>query len=82
MSNYAFVSVLHSENLFMAIGDVIANEGYKEAGWEFVVMGDCWLSRERDSDGKLQPDPKRYPSGIPHLADFVRFLIYDQIIFY
>ena len=61
-----------SEHLFMQIADVIANGGYKDAGWEFVVMGDCWLAKSRDEDGKLQPDPKRYPRGIKFLVDYVR----------
>ena len=56
----------------MQIADVIANGGYKDAGWEFVVMGDCWLAKSRDEDGKLQPDPKRYPRGIKFLVDYVR----------
>ena len=38
----------------------------------------------RSSDGKLQPDPKRFPSGIPALADYVhklglKFGIYGDI---
>ena len=33
---------------------------------------DCWAAKERDANGKLQPDPKRFPSGIKALADYVR----------
>jgi hypothetical protein len=29
------------------------------------------LAHERDSDGRLQPDPQRFPSGIKALADYV-----------
>ena len=76
---YCFL-LCSSENLFMAIGDVIASEGYREAGWQFVVIGDCWLSRQRDSQGKLQADPKRFPHGIPHLANFVRFYCFRYFL--
>ena len=41
-----------------------------------------WLL-SRSPDGKLQPDPKRFPSGIPALADYVhklglKFGIYED----
>jgi hypothetical protein len=49
----------------------MAEDGFLDAGWEYVVMGDCWLSHERDAAGRVQPDPKRFPSGVPALVDFV-----------
>ena len=45
--------------------------GFLEAGYEYVNVDDCWLAMERDADGKLQPDPVRFPSGIRSLADYV-----------
>ena len=65
---------LSSEKLFMMIADHFVKDGYQAVGWEFVVMGDCWLDRTRDSQGRLQPDPKRFPSGIAQLANFVSTL--------
>jgi Alpha galactosidase A len=61
-----------SEKLFMRVADVMAAEGYREAGYEYVNIDDCWLSTERDDKHRIQPDPKRFPSGIRHLADYVR----------
>lgn len=29
------------------------------------------MAPERDSEGRLQADPKRFPGGIRHLADYV-----------
>lgn len=49
----------------------MASEGYLEAGYEYVIIDDCWLANERDADGKLQPDPERFPSGIKALAEYV-----------
>ena len=46
--------------------------GFREAGYEYVIIDDCWLAKERDADGRLQPDPKRFPSGVRALADYVR----------
>jgi hypothetical protein len=42
-----------------------------DAGYEYIIIDDCWLSHERDAQGKLQPDPERFPSGIKALADYV-----------
>ena len=49
----------------------MARDGFREAGYQYVIIDDCWLSHERDSEGRLQPDPSRFPSGIRGLADYV-----------
>jgi len=57
--------------------------GYLSAGYEYVIIDDCWLAKERDSDGRLQPDPERFPSGIRALADYVnvwRFLWFNNFL--
>ncbi|XP_022109391.1 alpha-N-acetylgalactosaminidase-like [Acanthaster planci] len=59
------------EELFMQMADIVVSQGYKEVGYEFINMDDCWMSKERDAQGRLQPDPKRFPSGIKNLADYV-----------
>lgn len=53
------------------MADVMVKEGWKDAGYEFVCIDDCWPSHERDAQGRLQADPKRFPSGIKKLADYV-----------
>ncbi|XP_046572082.1 alpha-galactosidase A-like [Haliotis rubra] len=60
-----------SENLYMRMADIIAAEGYKEAGYQYVCIDDCWLSKSRDSNGRLQPDPDRFPHGMKALADYI-----------
>ncbi|CAL4063341.1 unnamed protein product, partial [Meganyctiphanes norvegica] len=59
------------ENLFMQHADILAKEGYAELGYDIISLDDCWMSMDRDADGKLQGDPKRFPSGIKALADHV-----------
>ena len=34
-------------------------------------VDDCWALRERDATGAVVPDPARFPSGIPALAEYV-----------
>jgi alpha-galactosidase len=33
-------------------------------------MDDCWQI-SRDAQGTIQPDPTKFPNGIPALADYV-----------
>ena len=67
--------IVCSENLFKTMADHIVADGFKDAGYEYVNIDDCWLAKERDSSGHLQPDPERFPSGIKALADYVSFLL-------
>uniref|UniRef100_A0A0B7A7V6 Alpha-galactosidase n=1 Tax=Arion vulgaris TaxID=1028688 RepID=A0A0B7A7V6_9EUPU len=60
-----------SEKLFMTMADMMVSEGYKDAGYQYINIDDCWPAKERDSNGKLVPDPVRFPSGIRALANYV-----------
>lgn len=60
-----------SEQLFKDMADRLAEDGWRELGYVYVNIDDCWSSMDRDEDGRLQADPKRFPSGIPKLADYV-----------
>ena len=53
------------------MADLIVSGGYKDAGYEYVNIDDCWLAKERGADGQLQADPDRFPNGIKALADYV-----------
>ena len=55
----------------MKMAELIATEGYKDAGYDVVSLDDCWMDHQRSADGKLQPDPKRFPSGLKALGDYV-----------
>lgn len=60
-----------SEQLFMQMADHLAADGFKDLGYSFINIDDCWMARERDSSGRLQPDPERFPHGIKYLADYI-----------
>uniref|UniRef100_A0A7N6BIA4 Alpha-galactosidase n=1 Tax=Anabas testudineus TaxID=64144 RepID=A0A7N6BIA4_ANATE len=60
-----------SEKLYMQMADVMVKEGWKDAGYEYVCIDDCWPSHDRDAKGRLQADPRRFPGGIKKLADYV-----------
>jgi len=46
----------------------MAKSGMKDAGYQYVVIDDCWQV-ERDKSGNIVADPKRFSSGIKALAD-------------
>ncbi|XP_048243984.1 alpha-N-acetylgalactosaminidase-like [Haliotis rufescens] len=60
-----------SERLFRTMTDLLVSGGYKDAGYEYLCVDDCWLAEERTADGALQGDPKRFPSGMKALGDYV-----------
>lgn len=60
-----------SERLFTRMADAIVSEGYKEAGYEYIIIDDCWMDKKRDSLGRIQPDPERFPHGIKWLSDYI-----------
>jgi alpha-galactosidase len=63
-----------SEQLIKDIADVFISDGYKDAGYEYIVIDDCWSLKERDSLGNLVPDPEKFPNGIKAVADYVHSL--------
>jgi hypothetical protein len=63
--------LVNSEQLFRRTADLLVSEGYIDVGYEYIIIDDCWLANERDREGRLQPDPQRFPNGIKALADYV-----------
>ncbi|WP_019909447.1 glycoside hydrolase family 27 protein [Paenibacillus sp. HW567] len=60
-----------NEQLIREAADAIASEGYKAAGYEYIVIDDCWSLKERDGVGKLVVDPIKFPNGMKALADYI-----------
>jgi alpha-galactosidase len=59
-----------SEDLIKSVADAIATNGMKDAGYQYVVIDDCWQVN-RDENGFIVADPQRFPSGMKALADYV-----------
>lgn len=60
-----------SERLYTEMADVMDSEGYRDAGYVYVNIDDCWMSSQRDFDGMLQANYSRFPHGIKWLANYV-----------
>ena len=59
-----------SESLIKSVADAIATNGMKDAGYQYVIIDDCWQV-SRDAEGNIVADPQRFPSGIKALADYI-----------
>lgn len=60
-----------NEQLIRDVADVFVSEGYLEAGYEYIVIDDCWSLKERDANGNLVADPEKFPNGMRALADYI-----------
>jgi len=59
-----------SEQLIRETADAMVASGMKDAGYQYVVIDDCWQVG-RDSVGNILVDAERFPSGMKALADYL-----------
>ena len=59
-----------NEQLIRDMADFFVEEGLKDAGYEYIIIDDCWALPRR-VDGKLVPDPEKFPSGMKALSDYI-----------
>jgi alpha-galactosidase len=59
-----------NEDLVRRAADALVSSRLREAGYELVIVDDCWQGG-RDGTGSLQPEPRRFPSGIKALVTYV-----------
>ena len=60
-----------NETLIFQIADTLVEKGYRDAGYEYLIIDDCWSLKERDAAGNLVPDPEKFPHGMKAVADYV-----------
>ncbi|GAA2688135.1 glycoside hydrolase family 27 protein [Actinoplanes palleronii] len=60
-----------SETLIRQMADAMVSSGMRDAGYQYVVVDDCWFNPNRDGSGNLQGDPTRFPSGMKALGDYL-----------
>lgn len=59
-----------SEKLIMQMADEMVSSGMQDAGYEYIVIDDCWQVA-RDENGEIVVDKDRFPHGMKYLADYV-----------
>lgn len=59
-----------NETVIKEMADALVTSGMKEAGYEYIVIDDCWQV-DRDADGNIVVDQEKFPVGIKALADYI-----------
>ncbi|MDA3853711.1 MAG: glycoside hydrolase family 27 protein [Bacteroidales bacterium] len=60
-----------NEQMIKETADAMVEAGLLDAGYEYLVLDDGWMAKQRDENGKLYGDPKRFPSGMKALGDYI-----------
>lgn len=58
-----------NEELILNSAKSLLNSGLKDAGYNYITIDDCWALKERDINGRLVPDPEKFPHGMKYVAD-------------
>src|SRR6185437_1378733 len=66
--NYFGINI--NENIIHEMADAMVNSGMVKAGYDHIMFDDGWQGG-RDNKNNIIPDPKKFPSGIKALADYV-----------
>ncbi|MCH5198174.1 MAG: glycoside hydrolase family 27 protein [Oscillospiraceae bacterium] len=61
-----------SDEMIRQTADAMVEKGLLAAGYEYLVIDDCWSERQRDSvTDKIIPDRKKFPNGMKAVSDYV-----------
>ena len=52
------------------MADAMVSSGMKDAGFQYVIIDDCWQV-SRDQTGNIVADAQKFPSGIRALGDYI-----------
>ncbi len=64
---------IHEEKI-KGIADAMVNSGMKDAGYEYVIIDNGWMTEHRDENGHIIVDSVKFPNGIKALADYIHSL--------
>lgn len=59
-----------NEQLIHDTADTMAALNLPAFGYKYLNLDDCWAG-SRDANGKVQPDPAAFPSGMKALGDYI-----------
>ena len=61
------------EAMLREVARSLVSSGLRDAGYRYLNVDDCWQTH-RASDGHIQPDAKKFPSGMKALGDYMQSL--------
>ena len=60
-----------SEEVVLGAADCLIKSGLAAKGYTYIVIDDCWSLPQRDAQGRLVPDPEKFPHGMKYIADYL-----------
>lgn len=60
-----------NEELVQTTADAMVEQGLLAAGYQYLIMDDGWSLKQRDKNGKIVPDPAKFPHGMKAVSDYV-----------
>lgn len=59
-----------TEKTVRDVADAMASNGMRDAGYDYVVIDDCWHGT-RDEKGFIREDRTKFPAGLKALGDYI-----------
>lgn len=63
-----------SEDKIKAIADAMVSSGMRDAGYEYIIVDDGWMTDQRDEEGHIIVNAEKFPSGMKALGDYIHSL--------
>ena len=61
-----------SDKLIRESTDAFIQLGLKDAGYQYIVIDDCWSKKVRNPEtDRLEAEPEKFPNGMKAVADYV-----------
>jgi alpha-galactosidase len=57
-----------------SIADAMVSSGMKDAGYQYIVIDDGWMTTSRDNEGHIIVNKEKFPGGMKALADYIHEL--------
>ena len=54
--------------MLLATAQQMVDSGMVAAGYRTLNIDDCWPLKDRDADGNIVPDPKKFPDGMANFS--------------
>ncbi|KAK0444019.1 glycoside hydrolase family 27 protein [Armillaria borealis] len=62
------------EDTIYDTAELVVSLGLKDTGYEYMNIDDCYAEKQRNSDGNIVENAKRFPSGMRNLTDRIHAL--------
>lgn len=69
-ANWNYYFCHYDEQTIRDQADALVASGMRDVGYKYLIIQEC-IAPTRGADGRLIPDPQRFPHGIPALVDYI-----------